>query len=199
VDKGSLLFRIEGPEHSALGDMVLLPDGNPVLSDGAGGGIYRMRGNRTLERIDSGEFISPQTPAIDAEAKYLFVPDYLRGIGVIDLATRQVRWLAMNNKFAFNGIDGLYLHHDTLLAVQNGSSPERVVAFALDPAHEKVISQNVIESSTPALGDPTHGVIVGSGFYYITNSGWDSLDDHGVRTPGAKVTPPRVMHIELND
>lgn len=199
LDKGNLLFRIEGPEHSALGDMVLLRDGTPVVSDGAGGGIYRLRDGKTLERIDGGEFISPQTPAIDAQGKHLFVPDYLRGIGVVDLSTRQVRWLAMDNKFAFNGIDGLYLHHNTLLAVQNGSSPERVVGFGLDAAHAKVISQNLIESSTSTLGDPTHGVIVGPEFYYIANSGWDTLDEHGERAPGAKVTAARIMRVTLSN
>ena len=197
LDKGNLLFRIEGPEHSALGDMVLMPDGTPVLSDGAGGGVYRLRDNKTLERLDGGEFISPQTPAIDAEGKYLFVPDYLRGIAVLNLSTRQLHWLSMEAKFALNGVDGLYLVHEKLLAVQNGTSPERVVEFALDAAREKVVSQNVIEASTKTLGDPTHGVVVGSDFYYIANSGWDTLDDHGEHVAGVKASPARIMHATL--
>jgi hypothetical protein len=197
LDKGNLLFRIEGPEHSALGDMVLMPDGTPVLSDGAGGGIYRLRNNKTLERLDGGEFISPQTPAIDAEGQYLFVPDYLRGIGVLNLSTRQVRWLAMGSKFALNGIDGLYRTHDKFLAVQNGTSPERVVEFDLDAGGEKVVSQNVIEASTATLGDPTHGVVVGSDFYYIANSGWDTLDDHGEHVSGAKASTARIMQATI--
>jgi hypothetical protein len=197
LNSSKLLFKIEGPEGSALADMVLMRDGTPIVSDGAGGGIYRARDNKTLERIDGGEFISPQTPALDAEEKYLFVPDYLRGIGVMDLSTRQVRWLPTDYKFALDGIDGLYLRRNTLLAVQNGSSPERVVAFNLDAAHQKVISQNLFESATPRLGDPTHGVIVGSDFYYIANSGWDTLDEHGERKSDAKATPARIMRVSL--
>ncbi|MBZ5680857.1 MAG: hypothetical protein LAO24_12205 [Acidobacteriia bacterium] len=197
LDEGKLVLRIEGPEHSALGDMVLAQDGTPIVSDGAGGGIYRVRDGKTLERIDEGEFISPQTPAIDLEGKHLFVPDYLRGIGVLDLSTRKVRWLPMDDKFALAGIDGLYLDHNSLLAVQNGSSPERVAAFELDAAHEKIISQKLIESATSTLGDPTHGVIVGGHFYYIASSGWDILDEHGERRADAKATPARIMRVTL--
>jgi len=196
-DNGKLWFRVEGPEGSALGDMALMRDGAPIVSDGEGGGVYRINDGKTLERIDRGDFISPQTPSVSADGSSLYVPDYLRGIGILDLSTRQVRWLSMDNRFILNGIDGLYLFGDRVLAVQNGSSPERVIAFRLDPSHGKVISQDVIESATATIGDPTHGVIVGSDFYYIANSGWDTLDDNGDRKATAKVTSARIMRAAL--
>jgi len=59
-----VLRRIEGPAHSALGDMTLLANDEVIVSDGAGGGVYRLRTDTTndvgLERIDRGDFISPQ-------------------------------------------------------------------------------------------------------------------------------------------
>ena len=55
----------------------------------------------------------------------------------------------------------------------------------------------VIESNTPTLGDPTHGVVVGDIFYYIANSGWSELDDHGDLKPGAKLTAARIMQFKL--
>jgi hypothetical protein len=180
-----------------LGDMALAQDGAPIVSDGEGGGVYRINDGKTLERIDRGDFISPQTPSISTDGKSLFVPDYLRGVGILDLATRQVRWLAMDNRFILNGIDGLYLHGDSLLAVQNGSSPERVISFRLDLSHSKVTAQDVIEAATSTIGDPTHGVVVGSDFYYIANSGWDTLDDNGERKATAKVTAARIMRAAL--
>ncbi|MGA8027799.1 MAG: hypothetical protein WB992_11690, partial [Bryobacteraceae bacterium] len=59
---GALLHRIESSAHSALGDMVLTRAGDPIVSDGGGGGVYRVEEDR-LQRIDGGDFISPQTPA----------------------------------------------------------------------------------------------------------------------------------------
>lgn len=93
---GKLLRRVEGPRPSALGDMVLATNGDIIVSDGDGGGVYRVPANgTTLERLDDGDFISPQTPAMHPDGKHVFVPDYLRGIGVLEIATKRVRWLSM--------------------------------------------------------------------------------------------------------
>jgi sugar lactone lactonase YvrE len=191
---GKLRGRIEGPAHSALGDMVLATDGDPIVSDGKGGGVFRVKGGR-LERIDGGEFISPQTATLSPDGKQVLIPDYLRGIGVLDLASRKVEWLSGDEgrRFAFDGIDGLYFDHGSLFATQNGTSPERVIRFQLNSTLSGVVSEQVIERATDTLGDPTHGVIVGDYFYYIANSGWSELDDHGVVNAGRKLTAARIM------
>lgn len=195
---GKLLRRIEGPRGSALGDMVLTADGDVIVSDGNEGGVYRVAAKgRALEHLDGGDFISPQTPAMHPDGKHIFVPDYVRGIGLLEVATRRVRWLPMEGKFALNGIDGLYFDRGTLIAVQNGTSPERVVAFKLDPTLTRIESEKIIERSTATLGDPTHGVVIDGDFYYIANSGWDAIDDHGNMKPDAKPSPSRVMRVSL--
>jgi sugar lactone lactonase YvrE len=193
---GKLRRRIEGPPGSALGDMTLSGDGDVIVSDGEGGGVYRvLPNNDVLERLDKGDFVSPQTPAMHPDGKHLFVPDYVRGIGLLDLASKQVQWLSPEDRFALNGIDGLYFDRGRLIAVQNGTSPERVVAFRLNATLTRIESEKIIERSTPTIGDPTHGVIVDDGFYYIANSGWDLVDDHGNLKPGREPSAPRVMRV----
>ena len=178
--------------------MALMADGDPIVSDGDGGGIYRVPAKGDLwERLDAGDFISPQTPATHPDGKHVFVPDYLRGVGLLEIATREVHWLSMQGRFALNGIDGLYFDHGTLIAVQNGTSPERVVAFTLDATLRRITSQSIIERSTATLGDPTHGVVVDRYFYYIANSGWDVIDDHGRMKPGAKSSKVRIMRVQI--
>ena len=191
-------YRIPGPSPSALGDMALAENGDPIVSDGQGGGIYRVHVEAgRLERIDGGDFISPQTGTLSSDGKRIFIPDYLRGIGALDLATRQVTWLS-GESHALDGVDGLYFANGVLLATQNGTSPERVVALGMDGAGLKVVGEQVIERATATLGDPTHGVVVGSDFYYIANSGWDKLDDHGDLSPGQTHTPARIMRVSLS-
>ena len=87
----------------------------------------------------------------------------------------------------------MYLHKGSLIAVQNGSAPERVVRFGLDSEFKEVTSEEVIERATSTLGDPTHGVIVGDSFYYIANSGWDSLDEVGRLNTGSQMTHAQIM------
>ena len=67
----------------------------------------------------------------------------------------------------------------------------------LDQSRLKVISEDVIERSTATLGDPTHGVVVGNWFYYIANSGWDVLDEHGELKPAEKLSAGMVMRFRI--
>jgi len=192
LDKGALLAQYKGPPGSNLGDMALAHNGEPIVSDGNGGGVYRLHAG-ALQRIDHGDFISPQTIAICAGDRHAFVPDYVRGVAEFDLETGAVTWLPMENRHALDGIDGLYCHGSSLIAVQNGTSPARVVAFALDPSKAAILQQTAIERATSTLGAPTHGVIVDGAFFYIANSGWDAIDEHGATKPSTRMTPAVIM------
>lgn len=198
LNTGKLLRRIEGPRLSALGDMAITEDGGLIVSDGNHGGLYRLRsGSDQLERLDRGDFISPQTVAMASGGAHVYVPDYVRGLGVFDLATKQVRWLPMAGRFAIAGIDGLYVAGNNLVAIQNGTSPTRVVAISMNAAASEIVEEQIIERATTTLGDPTHGVIVDGVFYYIANSGWDALDANGSVKPGVTMTEPTVMQWKL--
>jgi hypothetical protein len=199
LDNGTLLKKIPGPPKTEFGDMILNEAGNALIADGSGGGIYEVDAESgVFTRLDAGDFISPQTPACGTDCRHLFVPDYLRGIAMLDVASRKVTWLASEGRYALAGIDGLYLFQHTLIATQNGASPERVVRFELDPSLSKITAEAVIERATPSLGDPTHGVIVDGDFYYLANSGWETLDDHGHRKAGQTIKPALLMRARLN-
>lgn len=191
---GKLLERIEGPPHSALGDMVLAPNGDPIVSDGEGGGLYRLT-NGVLQPINTTDFVSPQTPVL-LPGNRILVPDYVRGLAIVNLETNQLSWLKAE-KVALSGVDGVYLHRQQLILTQNGTNPQRVIVLNLDASLTRIQSTRIIEQASPDQGDPTHGVVVGDDFYYIANSGWSQLDDHGDVKPGSKLTPAKIMRYSL--
>jgi sugar lactone lactonase YvrE len=195
LDSGALKQRIESPVKGLLGDMTIGSSGELYVSEGIHGAVLRLRqGAKTLERLDvPGEFPSPQTPALSADEKTLYVPDYVRGIAAIRLSTGHVTWLKPSDDIALNGIDGLYLYRDSFLAVQNGTSPARIMRFSLD-----LHKQEVLEANTPELGEPTHGTIVGDAFYFIANTGWDQYDDRGQKKPGSNPVESTVRKIALS-
>ena len=198
LDSGRLVDRVAGPSKMTLGDMALTKDGDAIVSDNEGGGVYRVnRKTHAIDRLDEGDFVSPQTGVMSPDNRHLFVPDYSRGIGILDTSTKQVAWLASDGAHALSGIDGLYLSGRTLIATQNGSSPERVVRFELDRSLTRVESESVVERATATLGDPTHGVVVDGSFYYIANSGWDAIEDDG--SPKAGAMPSRALVMEYRD
>jgi sugar lactone lactonase YvrE len=198
LQSGHLVRRIEGPRPTALADIALSADGDVIASDGDHGGVYRLKfGSDQWERLDAGDFISPQTPALAADGKHLYVPDYTRGIGVMDIQSKQVKWIPAAGRFALGGIDGMYKVSDGLIAVQNGTDPERVIQFKLDPSASRIVSEAVIERSTVTLGDPTHAVVIAGTLYYIANPGWDVLTEAGEVEAGKKLTASVIMRARI--
>jgi hypothetical protein len=195
---GKLLNRIEGPPRTALGDMVLVSNGDPIVSDGEGGAVYRLT-EGGFQPINTTDFISPQTPVLLPGGDRLLVPDYVRGLAILNIATGQVSWLHADGSahVALNGVDGVYFHNQQLLLTQNGTNPQRILMLKLDPPLTRIESAKVIEQSTPNRGDPTHGVFIGDDFYYIANSGWNQLDDHGDLKPGGKLSSAQILRYSL--
>jgi sugar lactone lactonase YvrE len=185
LGSGKLLKRYEPQESTqhAMGDMTVAQNGDAFVSDGLSGDVFVVFHDRDkLEPlVPGGTFLSPQTPALSADEKTLFVPDYPAGIARVNLADRSIKWL--EGSPALDGTDGLYFKDGWLIAVQNGLEPERVTRFHLNGDHQ-VDRSEVVASNTPGLGDPTHGVWVGSDFYFIANSGWDRVQDDGSMKPG---------------
>ena len=90
--------------------------------------------------------------------------------------------------------DGLVRDGDSLVAVQNGTSPPRVIRFSDDLAR-----QQVLESGTPGLGEPTHAVVVGCAPWFIADVGWDLFEESGQRKPGAPPSHAELRRIALPD
>jgi hypothetical protein len=184
---------------AVLGDMSVAADGAVYVSDSAGGGVYRVQGDvatAKLERI-AGDFFSTQTQALAGDGKRLFVADYSMGIAVVDLAREnpagQLTYLPHPESVDVTGLDGLYLAGGSLIGIQNGAEPERIVRYHLNPAQTEITSAEVVEQSTERLGDPTHVIGLNGWLYATANVGWNKVDDHGRPKPGQQFTPPLLL------
>jgi sugar lactone lactonase YvrE len=198
ASSGKVLRRFDpgtkGP--AVLGDMCVTPDGTVFVTDSIGGGVYRLHGDletTKLEKIASGLF-SPQTPVLARDGKRLFVADYTMGIAVIDLGTGKVSYLPHPENVAVVALDGLYLSGDSLIGIQNGTDPNRIMRLRLNAAQTEITNAEVIEQATERMGDPTHAVLVDGWFYVSANVGWSKVDDDtGKLKPGEKFTPPVLL------
>ena len=129
---GQVLQRVEAGLPGVLGDMLVADDGTVYVTESVHGAVLRLRpGAAAFDRLDrEGEFASPQTPALSVDGRTLFVPDYVRGLGAIDLGACPcaARWPANGPGVYTAGIDGLVRDGDTWVAVQNGTTPPRISA-----------------------------------------------------------------------
>jgi hypothetical protein len=189
---------------TVLGDMCVTDDGTVYVTDSIGGGVYRLHGKpqtAKLEKIADGLF-SPQTPVLSRDGKRLFVADYTMGIAVIDLpaagaapnSAAKLNYLPHPENVAVVGLDGLYRNGDSLIGIQNGTDPIRILRLRLNAAQSEIVGSDVIEQATESMGDPTHAVAVDGWYYVSANVGWSKVDDNtGQLKPGEKFTPPVLL------
>jgi sugar lactone lactonase YvrE len=210
---GKLLRRFDpvttGP--AVLGDMCVTGEGTVYVTDSIDGGVYRLLGDQRtakLEKIADGLF-SPQTPVLSRDGKRLFVADYTMGVAVIDLPAAgavtneaaKVSYLPHPENVAVVGLDGLYRNDDSgdsLIGIQNGTQPERIVQLVMNPAQTEIKGAQVIHQIGQL--DPTHAVEVDGWFYVVTNVGWSKVDDNtGQLKPEEKFTPPALLRFSAHD
>jgi hypothetical protein len=164
--------------------------------------VYRLRGDpqtAKLEKIADGLF-SPQTPVLARDGKRLFVADYSLGIAVIDLTAAntaaKVTYLPHPENVAVVTLDGLYLSGDSLVGIQNGIEPMRIMRFRLNHAQTEITAAEVIEQSE-RMGDPTHVIAADGWFYVSANVGWNKVDDAGKLKPGESFTAPVLLRFPV--
>lgn len=193
----SLAPRGAGPH--LLNDLAISRPGDVYVTDSAAGAVHRVAaGTRALEPfVTIGGGLYPNGLALDAAERTLYVAS-AAGISRVDLATRRVTLVEPAGDIALSGIDGLYMHRGTLVAVQNNlSGVSRVVRFTLDPTGRRVTAAHVLESNLPEFQILTTGVLVGDDFYYIANAQLRSFEAPGRIWPVDKLHEPVIRRIRL--
>ena len=202
LTSGKLLKKYLAPADSAkhwLGDLVISAEGDVFATDSLTPAVYTI--DHRKDRLDlflKGEpFVSPQGLDFSANQRELFVADYTKGLFVIDLQTKQVTSILPATDVALLGIDGLYFHKDTLLAIQNGTNPHRVVRFFLDKSGRKITKWETLEANNPLFDEPTLGVRVKDEFYYVANSQWEKVNQKGELAPAEKLQEAVILKLKL--
>lgn len=199
---GRLRRRVElpGPGKHTAGDLAVAPDGAVYASDNLSGAMYRadpVSGDTAALLVPPGQGLrSPQ--GIVPDGARLLVADYSRGIRAVDLVTGAVTPLAASGGDDLRGIDGLVrVDARTLLGIQNGAAPPRLVRLTLSPDGAGIAAAEVADVPRPTGGDPTQGVVVDGALVFVANSPWSNYADDGAILPGARWPRPLLLRLPL--
>jgi sugar lactone lactonase YvrE len=181
------------PGLPLLGDVVVAPDGTVYATGSATGVVWRLpAGAPALEYFaESEESISLEGITVVEEGSALLVADRMNGLFRIDIAGGGMRRLEVPADTTLIGVDGLVTAPDgTVLAVQNGTSPNRILRLRLEPGAQAISQLSVIEAGHFTMAAPAHGCIGPAGdFYFVGNSGWHRF------SRGDEPTEPRSLPI----
>ena len=161
-------FAISGPGHT-FNDLDFAPEGDVYFTDTTAGVVWHLAPGASRLTQLAHPFDSANGIALSDDGRLLFVSSFGDGISVMDLKTRKVVPLAHPPELSLGLIDGLYFHHGSLVAIQNGLMTPRVIRFKLTKDLHGIEKYDVLERGNPLFDGVTTGVISGSDFYYMAN------------------------------
>lgn len=202
VTSGQLVKKYLLPVDSAkhlLGDLAINVRGDVFATDSLKAAVYIIdRRNDQLELFVAGSpFVSPQGLDFSADQRHLFVADYAKGLFVIDLLTKAVSAITPAVDTALLGIDGLYFYKQSLLAIQNGTNPHRVIKLFLDQRLQRILKWQTLEANNPLFDEPTLGVLVKDELYYVANSQGGTVNQKGQLAAADKLREPVILKLRL--
>jgi tetratricopeptide (TPR) repeat protein len=183
----------------ALGDLVIKSNGDVFATDSLTPAVYVIRAAKDeLELfLEHDGFVSPQGLTFSDDERHLFMADYSTGLFDIDPMTKKVSHLSPLAGATLLGIDGLYFYRGSLIGVQNGVTPQRVVRIRLSRDLKRAEGLEVIEANNPLFDEPTLGVLVKDTFYFIANSQWRLVDEKGQLARPEELKEPLVLKVKL--
>ncbi|MEQ8363347.1 MAG: hypothetical protein RH948_10800 [Cyclobacteriaceae bacterium] len=178
---GALLgkYETEKTTSSVFGDLTLNAKGEVFVSDGKTNTIFIVdEKTKTLQTyFTSEEFWNIQGITFSTDDRYLFIADYIKGPYRLDTSNKKLIQLESDIEQSLKGMDGLLFFNNSLIAIQNGVTPNRVTRYFLNDEFSEIQSATIIDKNHPAFGEPTMGCLNGNRLYYVANSPWAAYDE----------------------
>ncbi len=201
LESGQLLkkYLLQEKEAHWLGDLALHPNGDVYATDSKQALIYyiKMKPDSLEEYVSHPNFVSLQGITFDIPASNLFIADYRNGIFKIDLDSREILPMLAPEKVSLKGIDGLYFYDNSLITIQNGVNPMRVMRHEMDENQLTFNCSQILDHNHPAFDEPTLGVIVEDILFYIANSPWTKYKKDGTMFSVEKLSDAIILKTKL--
>ena len=107
--------------------------------------------------------------AVSKDGRTLYFSDY-RGLFAVNIENRRVVPIPVPPDLSLNGIDGLRIFGRSLIAIQNGIIPHRVLRLDLAPGGMKISKAAILEMNHSDFDEPTLGVVVDGALYFSADS-----------------------------
>jgi hypothetical protein len=186
------------PGEHAFNDLVVGGEGVVYVSDPGAAAVYRLPpGASGLEPVlDRRDVVSPNGLALSVRGDVLYVADYSLGLLRLDLSGAGSPPRRLETPEAtLVGIDGLVRWRTSLLVIQNGVAPPRILRLALGESGESIESAEILEIARPEWDEPTLGVEVRGELVYVGNSHWPRFAEDGSLPGAAELEPPVLFRL----
>lgn len=193
-----IVKRFEMYGNHVLGDLYVAKNNVVYVSDSSKPIIYKIENGLMTEWISlEKEALNLQGITMNATEDKLFIADYLKGIAFISIKDKTRKWLDLPSGTIGKGIDGLCFYNNSLIAVQNGVQPIRIVRFHLNDTQNEITKYSIIDHNRPEFNEPALATVVKNKLYFFANSPWQAYDRNG-NLDVSKVENPMLFESKLD-
>ena len=175
-------------------DIAVSANGSVFVADGAHRVVYKLEGGELKQVVTNSKLTAISAIAISGNGRMLYIADYALGIFGFDLAKGEAFEVTYNpDSLVLGGINGMHFYDDTLIVVEDGMLPKRVMRLGLSPDGRNITTAMPLDVASQdfiALGD---GAIAGDKLYFITNRQDSLYDRNGVLTDPSQAEPEAVF------
>ncbi|MEO7917271.1 MAG: hypothetical protein ABIR16_06470 [Dokdonella sp.] len=184
---------------NTLSSIAVSSKGQVFAADGLRNIIYRLDG-KTLKVLMPPNPITTSVRgiAVSGDGNTLFFADYARGVFGIDLKSSKPFDIEYDrSQLVLPGIDGLYWYDNTLVAIEPGMSPKRIIRLHLSKDGRKIERVMPLDAGANAYPYPSSGAVVGDALYFFADSHRDFYDSYGVPKNEFAASPQHVFRSNL--
>lgn len=185
-------------EAESFNDVAVSADGRVAVTDSGTGAVYRLDpvAHELLLIVPPGGFPSANGLDFAADGKHLYVA-HATGIGIVNLEDETFARVPQADDVVAGAIDGLYVHGNDLIGVQNVICPGRVLSLHLDATGQRITGMTVLQAYHPMLDEPTTGTVVRNDVYVIANSSVGRMQADGTLRDEATLKAAAVIRVPL--
>lgn len=189
-------YTLEG--NHVFGDLVVAKNNDVYISDSAEPIIYKIeKGSLSLWKNLKMEAFNLQGITFNENESKLFIADYLKGVLVIDIKTKDRTWLEFPEETSKKGIDGLVFYKKSVIVIQNGVVPIRIVQYKLNESVTKIIDFVVLDNNRNIFNEPALATLVRNRMYFFANSPWKFYDKN-FQLDETKIENPKLFELILD-
>jgi sugar lactone lactonase YvrE len=185
LSDGAVVERYDAPPSAGpicFNDLAIGPRGDVYLTSGRNGIWHLAPGADRLDQTVQDTSLWLNGIAIGPEGA-LYAADDSLGPLLVDPASGHWQQVSVPPQSDVRSIDGLYVHGRSLVWIQNGGRPGRVVQAPFARDSTVLAGLRVLDSAHPDYRGPTTGVMVGDTLFYVATA------QLGAIRPGGKIAP----------
>jgi hypothetical protein len=174
LDSLELIERYQAPADGMrheLGPIAQMPSGDIYVADRLAPLVFRkLVGSDSLERFTTlTEMAGLRDMTLGPGGHFLYLSDSENGILIIDPAQQIAARLEGPDTLNLWGIEGIFSTGNSLVVVQSGTSPQRVMKLTLDENFRKVTEIVPLAVAQDGFDWPTFGTIREDYAYFFAN------------------------------